>query len=222
MVDVRNLTPLDFAHLWPQGSKSLIGGILATQGAVWPAFGVTKALRLAHFMAQISHESGGGTVVVESLDYSAHALLVQWPTRFTAAQAQQYGRTVGHAADQRRIADLAYGGRMGNAKPPSDDGYDFRGRGLLQITGRDGYLTVGKRCGLDLIHHPDLIVDPAHALAVAADEFRASGCLPYCDADDVVSVSGLVNCGKIVAPEKINGLSSRTAWLGKWKAQLGI
>ena len=219
---MRDLTKADFDSLWPQGAKALIQGILATQGAVGPGGGVTKALRLAHLMAQISHESGGGTSVVESLDYSPRALLAQWPAHFTAARAQQLGRTTAHPADQRMIADLAYGGRMGNAKPPSDDGWNFRGRGLLQITGRDGYLAVGKRCGLDLIRHPDLIVDPAHAFRIAADEFRASGCLPYCDKDDVVAVSGLVNCGQVVPAEKIDGLSSRTAWLGKWKARLGI
>lgn len=220
---MRNLTNQDFSTLWPSAPSALVTGLLASQAAVWQADKINTDLRLAHFMAQISEESAGGTELVESLNYSAAALLKQWSRHFTPAQANEYGRTSSHPANQPMIGNLAYGGRMGNAPYPSNDGYDYRGRGLLQITGKDAYLNIGNHCGLDLVGHPDLIVDPNHALTIAATEFVLSGCLPYCDQDNVLAVSALINVGHVVTdPSKVIGFASRKAWLGKWKGRLGI
>lgn len=220
---MRDLTKQDFDKLWAGASATLVAGMLATQHDVWAAYGINKAIRLAHFMAQISHESGIGKEMEESLNYSATALLRQWPTHFNAHQANDYGRTADHGANQRMIGNLAYGGRMGNAPYPSNDGYNFRGRGLLQITGKDSYKHIGLLCGLDLINHPELVIDPHHALAVAATEFKASGCLPYCDTDNLLAVSSLINVGHIVnTPSSVIGYDKRVVWLAKWKAQLGI
>ncbi len=218
---MRDLTAADFTTLWPAASKPLWTGILTTQDGVWASCGITKAIRLAHFMAQISHESGCGSDIVESLNYTPAALLSQWPSHFTPDLANRVGRTAQHAADQRAIGNAAYGGRMGNVQP--DDGYNFRGHGLLQITGRTAFKTIGGMCGLDLQGHPELTVDPLHCLVVAATEFKVSGCLPYADQDDVTAVSALVNVGHWPCnPASIIGLDKRKEWLAKWKGQLGI
>lgn len=220
---MRDLTKHDFDTLWGNSAPALVAGMLATQHDVWTTYGINKALRLAHFMAQISHESGVGKEMEESLNYSAASLLSQWPTHFNSHQATDYGRTNDHAANQRMIGNLAYGGRMGNAPYPSDDGYKYRGRGLLQITGKDSYKHIGLLSGLDLVGHPELIIDPHHALAIAATEFKASGCLPYCDTDNLLAVSSLINVGHIVSDSsKVIGYDKRVTWLAKWKAQLGI
>lgn len=220
---MRNLRQDDFDTLWPRAPAELVRGILATQAAVWPAAGINTILRLAHLMAQASHESDTGTEIVESLNYSEAALLDQWPTHFTPAQARQYGRNSQHPADQRMIGILAYGGRMGNAPRPSDDGYKFRGRGLLQTTGKESYHRIGQLCGLDLMQHPELAADPLHALVVAATEFTESGCLPYCDQDNLLAVSSLVNVGHVVHDSrKVIGWDQRKAWLESWKRHFHI
>ena len=94
---------------------------------------------------------------------------------------------------------------------------------LLQITGRDSYTKIGGLCGLDLVNNPELAVDPQHALLVAATEFVESGCLSWCDEDNVIDVSALINVGHIVSnPGAIEGLAEREAWLQVWKNEFGI
>jgi len=225
-----SLTQQNFDALWPvkaAGVQPIVQGILAQQATVFPKYGITSFLILAHMMAQFSAETGGATEMVESLNYSAQGLLNTWPHRFTPAQAQQYGRTAAHAANQTAIGDLAYNGRMGNA-PGTNDGYTFRGRGLIQTTGRDGYTVLGKRVGLPLDTTPDLIVDPAHALECAVNEFvsysgNGKSMIDYCNDDNLVAVSSLINLGHITQnPAAIEGYDSRLHWLEKWKQQFGI
>ena len=220
---MRKLLPADFALLWPRAPRATLDGILATQDESFGRHGIDSPLRLAHFMAQVSHESGAGTATTEDLNYAAPVLRRQWPARFTPEQAVRHGRTAGHPADPRMIANLAYGGRMGNAPLPSDDGFDYRGRGLLQVTGRANYARLGRLCGIDLVGDPDRIVDPRYALLAATAHFQASGCLPHCDADALLAVSGLVNCGRPVSdPSKVNGFAARRSWLARWRARLGV
>jgi putative chitinase len=219
---MRNLTNHDFAIVWPNAVETIVHGILTTQVTVFPAQGITTLLRLAHFMAQVSAETGGGRTFVESLDYSAERLLAIFPKHFTENTADQYGRTSSHPANQKMIGNIAYGGRNGN-RPGTDDGYNFRGMGLLQITGRSNYTAIGHAAGINLVDHPELIVDPNHALLIAAVEFSRSGCLPFCDQDDILAVSSIVNVGHIVHdPNAINGLPERKDWLRKWKGCLGL
>src|SRR5688572_27900908 len=114
-------------------------------------------LRLAHFLAQVCHETGGLTVLVESLNYRAARLMDVWPKRFpTLALARRY------AGRPRELANKVYGGRMGNVDP--DDGWKYIGRGLLQITGRDHYARVGRALGIPLETQPSMAISPDHAL----------------------------------------------------------
>jgi putative chitinase len=113
---------------------------------------INTPARLSAFVAQVGHESGGFTRTVENLNYSADGLLKTWPTHFTPAQAQQFA----HQPDA--IANQAYGGRMGNTYP--GDGAKFKGRGLLQITGRVNYEAVTELLHERISSVPDFAVMP--------------------------------------------------------------
>lgn len=112
---------------------------------------------LSAFLGQILHESDGLTRLEENLSYSAERLTVVWPNRFpTKADAQPYAR------NPEALANRVYGGRMGNTEP--GDGWKYRGRGPLQITGRDNYRAVGEIMGQDLEGMPELLEQPRFAL----------------------------------------------------------
>lgn len=112
---------------------------------------------LDDFLGQVIHESMGLTRMVENLDYSAERLVQVWPTRFpTVADARPYAR------NPEALANRVYGGRLGNRAP--GDGWKYRGRGPLQITGRDNYIVVGDLVGQDLTVVPELLEQPRYAL----------------------------------------------------------
>jgi putative chitinase len=195
---------------WPHGDQhvgGLIEGIVNAAPVVFPKYGLSTPLTQAHAMAQFSHECGAGLEMVENLNYSAQGLMRTWPSRFNAARAAQY------AHRPQAIADAVYGGRMGNAPPPSDDGWNYRGRGLSQVTGKEGYAKLAAKTGLDLRAHPELLGDPDHALECGVADFVLCGCLPCAERDDVVSVTKHLNGGLI-------GLAERRTWLAVWKREL--
>jgi putative chitinase len=199
------------SRLWPHGDAKIPGlraGIVASAPAVFAKYGITTPLLAAHVMAQISHECGAGHDVVENLNYTAGRMMQVWPSRFpTVAMAAPY------AGNPRALANKVYNGRMGNAVG-SDDGWNFRGRGASQTTGREGYARLAKATGLDVLSHPDLINDPARFLECGVADFVLCGCLPFAKADDVLNVTRRLNGGTV-------GLAQRQAWLAKWKAALG-
>jgi putative chitinase len=225
---VRSLTTSDFRSTgWGVHDPAVLAqvdGILATQDAVFVTYGISKDIHIVHLMAQLSHESGEGTEMTESLNYRPAVLLRQWPSHFTPALAMAYGRTVDHPANQRMIGELAYGGRMGNAPAPAEDGYTFRGRGFIQTTGRNGYRDLGDITGLDLVTSPELVNDPAHAFACAVAEFvHYPGMLGFCETDNLLAVSALINTGHLVSdPSDVIGYQDRAAQLRLWKHQFGF
>lgn len=161
-------------------------------------------LRLAHFLAQCCHETGGLTILRESLNYtSAERLVAVWPSRFpTTAAAAPYVR------NPEGLANRVYAGRMGNTQP--GDGWRFIGRGLLQITGRDAYREIGERIGVNLEANPELACLESHALSVALAVWQWKGCDIHADADDIAKVTRAINGGQI-------GLRDRKEWLLKTK-----
>lgn len=196
--------------MWRAGDQhvpGLLEGIAAAAPTVFPKYGLTTPLVVAHAMAQFSEECGAGLEMVENDNFTAEQLLKLWPSHFTGTMAQRL------AHNPRMICDVAYGGRMGNAPPPSDDGYNFRGRGLSQTTGREGYAAVAVKTSLDLLNNPDLFSSPDHALECGVADFVICGCLPYAEKDDVVGVTRKLNGG-------LNGLASREDWLKKWRAEI--
>src|ERR1700723_2586237 len=115
--------------LWPQGDqhvRGLIEGIAATAPVVFEKYGITTPLTVAIMMAQFSEDCGAGLEMEENMNYTAQRLFQVFPTHFTPTLAAKA------AHNPQMIGDIAYGGRMGNAPPPSDDGYNYRGRGLSQ------------------------------------------------------------------------------------------
>jgi putative chitinase len=173
--------------------------------AVLEPYGINESgLRLAHFMAQVLHETGTLTIQSESLYYKPERLMAVWPKRFpTLGAAEPYAR------NPEKLANLVYGGRMGNIDP--GDGFKFIGRGMLQLTGRASYKKYGDLVGIDLTEDPALVLAPQWSLKVACEVWNGLGCNAKADADDVTAVSKAINGGLV-------GLSDRQAWLVKTKA----
>ncbi|HET7679893.1 MAG TPA: glycoside hydrolase family 19 protein [Xanthobacteraceae bacterium] len=201
---------------WRRADPALIQGMLATAG-VLGRLGINTPLRMAHFMGQITQESGGGTEMTEKLSYSAERMMEVFPRRFPTLASTQ-----GFVRNERAFGNKVYNGRMGN-RPGSDDGFDFRGRGCLQLTGRHSYDAVGRSLTLNLVDNPDLVNDPKNVLLIAATEFVKLGCLPECDRDNVVQVSARINLGHPTSsPGAINGLAERKRQIGLWKQEFGV
>lgn len=161
---------------------------------------INNPLRQAAFLAQVGEESGGLRVFSENLNYSASALIRQWPKRFTPAQAALYGRTESHSANQRMIANLAYGGRFGN---PAGEGWKWRGRGPLQLTFFDNYAACSKGIGVDLMTDPDVVFEPTIGALTAAWYFKKAGCNALADDGDFIEITQRVNGGQINAERRM-------------------
>jgi putative chitinase len=157
-------------------------------------FNITNPLRLAHFLAQCGHESGGFKAVQENLNYSADGLKKIFPKYFPGNLAEGYAR------NPEKIASKVYGGRMGNGDESTGEGFKFRGRGFLQTTGKDNYKRLGNFLNEDLISNPDLVATK-YPLASAAFFFDSNKLWSICDkgADDatVTAVTKRVNGGTI-------------------------
>ena len=137
-------------------------------------FNITTPLRLAHFLSQCSHESGGFKIFQENLNYSADGLRRIFPKYFPGNLAESYAR------NPEKIASKVYGGRMGNGNEATKEGFKFRGRGALQTTGKDNYRRLGEFLGVDLISNPDLVATK-YPLASAAFFFQSNKLWSICD-----------------------------------------
>ncbi len=170
-----------------------------------------NALRMAHFMAQVLHESGGLTIQFENLNYSPERLPKVFSTRF---QPKGPLNPKDYAHNPEKLANEVYGGRMGNTVP--GDGFLYRGRGLLQLTGKDSYAeatTILRRdaAAPDFVSVPDEVISERWCLPIAASEWAAKGCNALADQDDVRKITRAINGGLI-------GLSERTEWTKRTKA----
>jgi putative chitinase len=164
-------------------------------------FGITNTLRLAHFLAQCGHESGGFKAVSENLNYSAKGLVGTFKKYFpTEVVAKPYER------NPEKIASKVYGSRMGNGDESTKEGFKFRGRGYIQLTGKSNYTNFAKFIGEDTIANPDLVATK-YPLASAAFFFNSNGLWSICDkgADDatVTAVTKRVNGGTIGLADRI-------------------
>ncbi|MCW5229714.1 glycoside hydrolase family 19 protein, partial [Pseudomonas aeruginosa] len=131
-------------------------------------FGITSPVRAAAFLAQVGHESGQLTRLVENLNYSARGLAATWPSRYLGADSQPNALAQRLARNPRAIANNAYASRNGNGDEASGDGWRYRGRGLLQITGRSNYRAAGAGLGQPLEQEPELLEQPEFAALSAA------------------------------------------------------
>jgi putative chitinase len=181
-----------FAQLGPTAKPETLRSLGFAGAVQLPAYGIAdSAARLADFLAQTANETGGYTHFEENLGYSAARMVEIWPNYFTPAQA---AACVGKPIE---IASRAYGGRMGNAPYPSDDGYRFRGMGMLQLTGRSNYEATNKRLGIGLDLNPELAALPALSLLIACDFYKAQGVLAALDAGDTTRARKITNGGSI-------------------------
>lgn len=157
-------------------------------------FNISNPFRLAHFLAQTAHESGNFKHVRENLNYSAEGLLKTFPKYFSKETASMYARR------PEMIANIVYESRMGNGNRNTGDGWRFRGRGYLGLTGKANYKAFGDFIGVDLIKDPDLVATK-YALTSAAWFFEMRKLWKICDQgmhdDIVVRVSKLINGGTI-------------------------
>ena len=164
-------------------------------------FGINTPLRLAHFLAQCGHESGGFRATQENLNYSAKGLNGIFKKYFpTEASAAAYAR------NPQKIANKVYGGRMGNGLEASGEGYKFRGRGYIQLTGKENYTAFGKAIGEDILANPDKVAS-TYALLSAAWFFSKNGLHRMADegaSDAVVTkITKRVNGGTIGLADRI-------------------
>ena len=165
---------------------------------VMTKFGIDTPVELAHFLAQCGHESGGFRVVNENLNYSAKGLQGIFKKYFpTSVLAEQYQRK------PEKIANRVYASRMGNGDETSGEGFKFRGRGYIQLTGKQNYTAFGKAIGVDICANPDLVATKYPLLSAAW--FFSKNCLGRCkDASDasVLAVTKCVNGGTIGLPDR--------------------
>ena len=162
-------------------------------------FGIINNLRLAHFLAQCAHESGNFKAVSENLNYSAKGLIGTFGKYFNATTAAQYERK------PEMIASRVYGNRMGNGDEASKEGFKFRGRGYIQLTGKTNYISFTKFIGEDCVANPDLVATK-YPLASAAFFFNSNNLWSTCDkgsgTETITAVTKRVNGGT-------NGLADR-------------
>lgn len=172
-------------------------------------WGIDSPARVAMFLAQIGHESGQLSALVENLNYSANGLLATWPTRFTPDLAAAYAR------QPERIANYVYAGRAGNGDEASGDGWRFRGRGLIQLTGRANYARYVKEGGLDIVAQPDLVEKPTLPADISGWFWAKAGLNRWADAGNIEECTRRVNGG-------LNGLEDRRAIWDRARLALGV
>ena len=208
MIVGENTPPQPAAPIAPVGTLKLEklkghipDAVIAMIPAVAQKFQIDSALRLAHFLAQCGHESGGFRLTKENLNYSAKGLNGIFKKYFpTLESALPYERK------PEKIANKVYGGRMGNGPEASGDGAKFCGRGYIQLTGKDNYTAFGKSIGEDVCANPQVVAEK-YALLSAAWFFNKNGLHKMADggATDAVvtSITKRVNGGTIGLPDRI-------------------
>ena len=173
--------------------------------------------RIAAFIAQVGHESGQLTRLVENLNYSADGLANTWPNRYAEPDGKGgYVKVLvkdrqrnkpnalglSLAGKPEQIANNVYAGRMGNTAP--GDGWMYRGRGLIQLTGKTNYRLCGEALGLDLLAQPELLEKPQHACMAAAWFWGSNGLNSLADKGDLETITRRINGG-------LTGLADRQA-----------
>lgn len=180
------ITQQQLLQILPQ-ARQVAGFFVPALNAAMARFKINSPVRMAAFIAQVGHESGQLTRMAENLNYSADRLQAVWPNRFDAALAAQVARK------PEQIANIAYGGRMGNALP--GDGWKYRGRGLIQLTGASNYRAAGAALGLDLVNHPELVEQPDTAALVASWFWQSNGLNELADSGQFAKITRTINGG---------------------------
>lgn len=171
-------------------------------------FEINTPQRIASFLAQTSHESGGYTMLSENLNYRAATLAACWPNRFAVLGAdkkpvKENGKLVptavanSIAGKPELIANLVYSARMGNGPAESGEGWKYRGRGLKQLTGKDNYTRCGASLGIDIVNNPDLLLEPMAASRSAGWFWKSNNLASFADSGDIKGMTKKINGGFI-------------------------
>lgn len=197
------LTEAQLLRILPN-ARQVAGVFVSAINAAITRYRIDSPVRLAAFLAQIGHESAQLTRLVENLNYSAQGLASTWPNRYRAPDGKPNGLASRLARNPEAIANNVYADRMGNGPESSGDGWRYRGRGLIQITGRSNYAAAGAALSLDLVAHPELLEQPEHAAMSAAQFWSINGLNQLADAGRFGDITRRINGG-------MNGQSERIA-----------
>ena len=171
-------------------------------------FGIETARQQAAFIGQCGHECGNFKVLEENLNYRAATLMKLWPKRFpTLEVANEF------AGNPKKIANKVYASRMGNRDESSGDGYRFRGRGCIQLTGSTNYFNAGKALGMDFWAEPDLVATPKYAALTAGWFWSTHKCNDAAQAQDWTRLTKIINGGTIGLQERIAHINNAIAIL---------
>lgn len=155
-------------------------------------FGILSNNQQASFIGQCGHECGHFRILEENLNYKAATLMRLWPKRFpTLEVANQY------AGNPKKIANMVYANRMGNRDESSGDGYRFRGRGCIQLTGHANYFHAGQALGVDFVMQPDLVATPKYAALTAGWFWSTHKLNQPAESKNLLMVTKLINGGTI-------------------------
>ena len=170
---------------------------------------INTKFRIASFLAQCAHESGGFTMLEENLNYKAATLAACWPNRFAVLgpdkkpKKDEKGKNIptavanSIAGKPELIANMCYSSRMGNGPAESGDGWKYRGRGLKQLTGKDNYTRCGAGIGADFVEHPELLLEPQYAALSASWFWSANKLDTFADKEDIEGMTKKINGGLI-------------------------
>jgi putative chitinase len=164
---------------------------------ILPDYDITTPQRMAAFIAQTAHESGGYTALHENLNYQAASLCRVWPSHFNAAIADQY------AHNPERIANRAYAGRMGNGDEASGDGWKFCGRGLIQLTGKSNYQAFADSVQMNIDDVPAFLQTFEGAIQSACFFWENTNLNAVADAGDITRMTKIINGGDLGLEDRV-------------------
>jgi putative chitinase len=194
-----NSEQLKQLHIGPEWVDAL--------NATFARFDISTPLRQAAFIGQCGHECGGFKILEENLNYRGEALQKLWPKRFDAQKAQMCAR------NPKLIANTVYSSRMGNRDESSGDGYRFRGRGCIQLTGHANYYHAGQALGVDFVMEPDLVATPMYAALTAGWFWDMQKLNQYADSMDYLTMTKRINGGTIGLADRIKHINHALAVL---------
>ena len=175
--------------------------------SLFEKYGINTPLRISHFMAQISHESGLKPIS-ENLNYSAVGLLTIFSKYFPDNKI-----AINYSKHPERIANRVYANRMGNGSEASGEGWKYRGRGFIQITGKENYFRLANDTDLDCLKNPDILLEEANAMISALWFWNLKGLNTLADKNDIIGITTRINGG-------LNGIEHRKELLAKYKKEL--
>jgi putative chitinase len=165
-------------------------------------FDISTPVRQASFIGQCGHECANFKVLEENLNYRAETLMKLWKSRFpTIEVANEYAR------NPKKIANKVYASRMGNRDEASGDGYRFRGRGCIQLTGHANYFHAGQACGEDFVMQPDLVATPKYAAMTAGWFWNTHKLNQFADRQDFTLMTKKINGGTIGLDDRIKHIN---------------